>query len=159
MAPIKRSQALAPLSKEHHFDLLLVWKLRQGIKNGTAADRMASYTRYVYDQLIVSHFNDEEVLLFDRLREDDAMCRKARDHHRQLRALVSRITTGGNEDVSLFKKLSDLLEEHVRYEERELFPYLEQQLSPATLSETEKKLEEGHKGFTESWEDAFWGKS
>jgi len=30
--PIKRNEAIAELSRDHHFALLLVWKIREGLK-------------------------------------------------------------------------------------------------------------------------------
>jgi len=158
-SPIKRNKALVALSREHHFDLLLAWKLRRGIKAGVTASRMGAYVNYLNEQLIAAHFRDEENLLFDRLPKNDKMCGRALKDHQRLRELITLVTATGNHDLNLFNELSDLIEDHVRYEERELFPYLEQQLPAGDLSEAEKKLDERHQGFRETWEDAFWEKS
>ncbi|WP_241739476.1 hypothetical protein [Aestuariibaculum marinum] len=32
MKPLKRHKALQPLSREHHYGLLLTWKIRTGFK-------------------------------------------------------------------------------------------------------------------------------
>ncbi len=157
--PIKRSKALVALSKEHHFDLLLAWKLRRGIKAGVSASRMGAYVNYLNEQLIAPHFRDEEILLYDRLPKNDKMCSRALKDHQRLRELIALVTKADNQDLNPFTELSDLIEDHVRYEERELFPYIEQQLPAGDLSEAEKKLDERHKGFREVWEDVFWEKT
>jgi len=41
--PIKRNEALKPISRDHHHALLLGWKIRQGIKNKIPAERIKKY--------------------------------------------------------------------------------------------------------------------
>jgi len=153
--PIKRTEALLPLSREHHFDLLLAWKIRKGMKAGVAPSRIADYIRYLDEYLMTAHFADEEILLFDQLPKEDALCQRARREHHEIRDLIAGIT-GGEEDVSLFAKLADAVEAHVRFEERELFPYLEQQIPAGKQREIATELALNHDGFIEVWNDHFW---
>lgn len=155
--PIKRSNALMPLSREHHFDLLLAWKIRKGLKEGVNAERMANYISYLHKNLISDHFKDEETELFDQLPKDDLMCAQAREEHRDIRELISKICVKKEKDPELFNQLADKVEAHVRFEERTLFPYLEEKLSGEKLAEIEKTINERHDHFTEVWEDTFWG--
>ena len=47
--PIKRSQALIQFSREHHFGLLLVWKMRQGLKENIEPIRISDYTIFIFE--------------------------------------------------------------------------------------------------------------
>jgi hypothetical protein len=49
--PIKRTSSLISYSKEHHFGLLLVWKIRQGIKREIITERIANYIPVSYTHL------------------------------------------------------------------------------------------------------------
>ena len=63
-APIKRHQALVSFSKEHHFGLLLVWKIRQGLANAVSAERISRYVLFFFNEDLKFHFREEEELLF-----------------------------------------------------------------------------------------------
>lgn len=154
--PIKRSKALLPLSREHHVDLLLAWKIRKGLNNHAEYQRMADYVKYLEENLMNEHFDDEERLLFDLLPEDDKMCANAREEHKQIRHLITEICDKKIYDNSLFRQLANLVEAHVRYEERELFPYLETKLLEQKLGEVAKILTEKHDVFNDTWQDTFW---
>lgn len=154
--PIKRSQALMPLSREHHFDLLLSWKIRKGLKNNIDPSRIALYISYLSKNLFSDHFKDEEELLFDLLPSDDTLCNRARGEHNEIRKLIASICVEKKYDDTLFHELADKVEAHVRFEERELFPYLEKELSAEKLKSIEKTIEEKHGLFQEVWEDEFW---
>ncbi|MGH2642850.1 MAG: hemerythrin domain-containing protein [Chitinophagaceae bacterium] len=154
--PIKRSNALISLSREHHVDLLLAWKLRNGIHNHVEHQRMADYIKYLDENLISIHFLDEEKLLFDLLPENDEMCSRAKTEHLQIRHLITEVCDNKRKDDGLFKELADLVESHVRFEERNLFPYLETKIPLNKLEEVEKVLSEKHDVFIDIWQDTFW---
>lgn len=153
--PIKRSKAFMPLSREHHFDLLLAWKLRKGISYDIAPERISAYIQYLDAQMMREHFADEENEIFSLLPEDKLVLRAIKEH-RQIRELISQIVEKGRGNTALFHQLADLVEAHVRFEERELFPYLEEKLSKGSLAEIESSIHEKHRGFNEIWPDTFW---
>ena len=47
--PIKRTSSLISYSKEHHFGLLLVWKIRQGIKREIITGKSMKGTEHDID--------------------------------------------------------------------------------------------------------------
>ena len=57
--PIKRSAALAPLSREHHEGLLFVWKLRQGLSKNIDAARMNAFVQWFWQTHLQQHFEKE----------------------------------------------------------------------------------------------------
>lgn len=68
-APIKRHQAIISFSKDHHFGLLLVWKIRQGLEKAVNAERISKYVVYFFKEDLEKHFKDEELLLFVNYRK------------------------------------------------------------------------------------------
>ena len=53
--PIKRSEFLKPISREHHHGLLLCWKIRAGLKKGIEPERIKLY-QLVLEKLLKSTF-------------------------------------------------------------------------------------------------------
>ena len=58
--PIKRDPAIVTFSKDHHFALLLVWKIRQGLKNEIETSRIINYATHFFDNDLIFHFEEEE---------------------------------------------------------------------------------------------------
>ena len=46
LKPLKRSQYLAPLSREHHETLLFTWKIKQGLSLKIELDRIVSFCNW-----------------------------------------------------------------------------------------------------------------
>ena len=62
--PLKRHPAIVSFSKDHHFGLLLVWKIRQGLAKAVDAERISKYVLYFFREDLEKHFQEEERLLF-----------------------------------------------------------------------------------------------
>lgn len=153
--PLKRHPALIKLSREHHFGLLLCWKIRQGIKNNIESERIASYILFFFDNDLEEHFKDEEENLLVKLSKDDSIRQQVETDHLKINRLITSIRTG-NVSPALLSDLADSLDKHIRYEERIVFNYLQQKLSGAEL----EKLAEQHAAkpcdLDEKWADHFW---
>lgn len=153
--PIKRHQAIVSFSKDHHFGLLLVWKIRQGLGKSVNAERISKYVVYFFKEDLEKHFKDEEQLLFCRLPVDDALRKRAEEEHQSIYNLVNAIDENKN-FTNLLNQLANELEKHVRFEERKLFNHLQKKLMPADLELIEKRLSNDGKTSDEKWEDVFW---
>ena len=57
-APIKRHQALVAFSKDHHFGLLLIWKIKQGLANAIRVERITNYILYFFEEYLLQHFKE-----------------------------------------------------------------------------------------------------
>lgn len=156
--PQKRHQAIVSFSKEHHFGLLLSWKIRNGLAHGVDEKRISDYLLYIFKEDILWHFHDEETLLFSPLPAGDLMIAKATDGHRLLKALASEIEQSKN-DAALLIKFADELEEHIRYEERILFNYLQVKILPDELEKIEQRFSNNSRMIDEQWKDCFWEKN
>jgi len=156
--PIKRSEHIMPLSREHHFSLLFSWKIRQGLKKGIELQRIISYVNHFFEHNLLVHFREEEETLF--AVQDDAMVQRALEEHQLVRKLVPELIGAREDEIpSRLAELADLVEKHVRYEERELFPYLEGRLSPEQLAAIgHQLLEMQPEPLTDSYPDEFWAR-
>lgn len=154
--PIKRSPELAPLSREHHDGLLFAWKIRQGINNKTPLEDMRNYTMWFWKNHIKPHFFQEEKILLPYMAEDNPLRNQLVDDHEHIRELV--LGLDDEADKRSLNILCDLLDKHIRFEERELFVHLEQTLQPDQLKEIYKKLEDHPVDHEAEWKHPFWEK-
>ena len=155
LTPIKRHPAMVSFSKDHHFGLLLVWKIRQGLKKSIEAGRIGKYVLYFFSEDLLKHFWDEEKLLFSRLRADDLLRIQAEEDHAVIYQLIKDIRNQ-TEDTGLLTQLADRLEKHIRFEERELFNHLQSVIGADELALIEKRIGNDSKEIDEKWYDIFW---
>jgi hemerythrin-like domain-containing protein len=132
--PIKRSKAFIQFSKEHHFGLLLIWQIRQDIVKGVDAGQIGSYVLNFFNNDLRRHFKEEDELIFSKLPVEDPMRKQAEAEHSQLYLLVESLAKNKNDKQSLHL-FADLLEAHIRFEERSLFNRLQEMLKPEELEE------------------------
>lgn len=153
--PIKRSKELAPLSREHHDGLIFVWKIKQGLSNGTSLATLCSYTRWFWSNHMKPHFKDEEKVLVKYLPADNPLVSRMFNEHAHLRDLI--ISLDKDPDPHSLQSLAEYINNHIRFEERELFAYAEQTLTPEQLNEIYNELPDNLHCETE-WKDEFWVK-
>lgn len=115
--PIKRHKALQPVSREHHFGLLLSWKIRKGFKLNIELERIKAYTDWFWEHHLVPHFNFEEHFMFPILGNEHKLVKKAiREHNR-----LSRLFTATDKIEQNLSLIEEELIAHIRFEERVLF--------------------------------------
>lgn len=153
--PIRRSPALVQFSKDHHFALLLVWKIRQGLRFHVETYRIGRYINFFFANNLERHFKEEEELLFVHLSKQDQMRVKAEKDHQLLQQL--------NEDIKSLPSLTtgeqfaNTLEAHIRFEERLLFAHLQSSLEESQLDFVLEKMEAVCSSQKEDeWKDTFW---
>lgn len=149
---MKRHESIVILSREHHFGLLFCWKLRQGIKKDIPAERMQPYVSYFWKEHLQSHFEEEEIILFANVQDD--LVKQAMAEHLQISQAIKSITESQNVSVESLRQLADMLDNHIRFEERVLFPHLEQTLTANQLSELGKQLSPTVE--KDDYADEFW---
>jgi len=152
--PIKRNAAIVELSKDHHFGLLLVWKTREGLKRSIEPERIGRYIIHFFETELKTHFKEEEELLFVEVPQDNKLRMQAEAEHKNIYEIIENIrTTPG--DKNLVQTFGNTLEKHIRFEERQLFNYLQENIPASTLSEIARQLQSKQKTPTE-WSDVFW---
>jgi len=151
--PIKRDKNILHLSKEHHFSLLFCWKIRQGIKKDVDVERIRRYVQYFWTRCLQQHFRTEEDFLF--ASSGGRMVQKALKEHARINKLVTHVLHFPASDTpKSLLALADAIDEHVRYEERELFPHLEKKLGRAELQHIGEHMPE--EVLTDEYRDEFW---
>ena len=148
--PIKRDKAIQPLSRDHHHNLLLCWKIRKGFAKGIEPERMKKYCDWFFQTYVLPHFKIEEKYLFPVLGNEHELVKRALAEHRRLERLF-------REEEEVEKSLSLLeeeLEKHIRFEERELFNEIQEQATPKQLEIIQEKHSDAK--FRENNLDPFW---
>ena len=151
--PIKRNENIVKLSREHHTTLLFCWKIRNGLKQGAETGRIIKYVHYFRDTHMLPHFKQEEEILFAPVK--DNMVQKAIEDHKDILQQVDLLEKDGTNIESKLMNLADTVDNHVRYEERELFPHLEKILSNDQLAEIGQLMKEDE-DHPDDFADEFW---
>jgi hemerythrin-like domain-containing protein len=123
---MKRSETLQPLSREHYFALSLAKVCERTALSGDEKLVIETCLKVLqaYENQLEPHFQFEESSLLPLLRsiETQPLVQRTLADHYQLRALLNGIRQNDAESLRSFGKH---LADHVRFEERELFPLLE----------------------------------
>lgn len=148
--PLKRHKALQPLSREHHHGLLLGWKIRAGFNKNIDIERIKTYADWFFETHLIPHFEKEEQHIFTILGNDNDLVKKALSEHKKLAMLFNQ-TEDTRKNLSL---IEEELEQHIRFEERVLFPEIQKVASPDQFAEIEKI----HQSipFKDKVDDEFW---
>jgi len=134
-----RHSLLIPLSHDHHEALLIALRLKKGgptsqhdrLWPNDLHKQVRSLILYFENELL-PHFKIEEEVLFpiaSTIGELQQMVTNLLAQHQKMRDKIREISLLREADLHSKKVLSDfgtLLESHVRTEERELFPKLEE---------------------------------
>jgi len=153
--PLKRHQALVSLSRDHHFGLLLVWKIKQGLANAIVADRISDYVLYFFDTDLQHHFKEEEQMLFPMLADDNALRQQAENEHAAIYEMIDRLRHDKTNE-RLLLQFSEMLKKHIRFEERELFTYMQETFSESELETIARHEENAGRVIDAGWPDVFW---
>jgi iron-sulfur cluster repair protein YtfE (RIC family) len=148
--PQKRHKALQPLSREHHHGLLLSWKIRSGFNKKVAPKRMRDYANWFFETHLLPHFEMEETHIFPILENENDLVKKALAEHRRLKRLFTKEVN----DVKMLGKVEEELEQHIRFEERVLFPEIQKVATQAQLEHIEKIHQP--EVFEDKLDDEFW---
>jgi hemerythrin-like domain-containing protein len=131
---MKRHPALIPLSRDHHNGLVQAVRLRRAAADGDASARLAAareFGKFFRNEERV-HLRDEEEAVFPLLlrhvHSEPAPLREARVQHVQLEGFARKLdiaVAAGIVDRETLDAAGELLEGHIRLEERQLFPLVE----------------------------------
>ena len=153
---MKRDKNLISLSRDHHHGLLLGWKIKQGLKFEVKPELIAEYIKYFSEAALFPHFKAEEDQILTYLDDTDSGKQRILQEHKSIRELVTAANTEINDITPIFSQLAELLESHIRYEEREFFPYLEQNFDASQLERIGVALDNIHQPFNEEFHTEFW---
>jgi hypothetical protein len=148
--PQKRHKALQPLSREHHHGLLLSWKIRNGFNKNIDPKRIKTYANWFFETHLIPHFEMEENHIFSILDSDNELIKRALAEHRRLKRLFSETEV----EAKTLSKIEEELEQHIRFEERVLFPEIQKFATEEQLLHIEKIHHQ--EPFVDNLDDEFW---
>jgi hypothetical protein len=124
---------------------------------GADGDALAAYVADVWDGHLADHFRPEEDHPSDPLDRagGSALLRRLLEEHDDLRARTEALRADPS-DAAAFGAFADALQAHIRFEDRELFPYLETHLSPTDLAAVGDALRAAHPDPEPAWPTPLW---
>ncbi len=152
LKPIKRTKELTPLSKDHHEGLLLGWKIKQGLKNGTDESTIAEYVKWFWNNHLDEHFREEEEILAPYLPAENSLVSRMFDEH----IAIKKLALGDALKKDALLNFAELLTDHIRFEERELFGWAEKVLSPDDLQIIGHEISNSRHHESPRWDNEFW---
>jgi hemerythrin-like domain-containing protein len=152
---MKRNENIQALSRDHHFGLLFCWKIQKGLTSNVEIERINRYVNYFWETNLHQHFLEEETILFHQLH--DRFCDDAIREHKAIALQINKINNKEKLNPKAYADLAMLVNRHIRFEERILFPHLENTLSANQLRIIGLELAELHqKEAVDDYEDEFW---
>src|SRR5437870_3503492 len=132
---MKRHPALISRSRDHHAGLVQAVRLLRVAADGDASVRLAAAREFVefFRNEERIHLRDEEEELFPlflrHVQSQPAPLREARLQHVQLEGFARKLEIGvaaGIVERETLDATGELLDAHIRLEERQLFPLIEE---------------------------------
>ncbi len=149
---MKNRKSLFSIAHDHFHGLMLADLIKEGKPSpgqfpGTLEEK-AKFSIRFYNIELDNHFYLEEHILQPLVRginkDIDDMLDEMIDDHNKIRAMVESLKDGTNLSGKLMK-LGSYMEEHIRKEERIMFPKVQESLSEQELEELAAKLK--HDGY------------
>jgi hemerythrin-like domain-containing protein len=146
---VKRAAELRSLSEDHHHGLVNARRLRQAASGeGTIREEVVGTFLELWQKDTSVHFRrEEEVLLPVLARHGGDLARepvvKMLNQHARIRGLVMELSDqamDGSVRPETLQGIGEQLEAHIRLEEREVFPIIEDVLPKEGLKELGSRL-------------------
>jgi hypothetical protein len=132
---VKRHPALEQLSRDHHHALVVAQALKRAddASAAIARDRFLAYWRSDGRD----HFREEEEILLPGcagfIDAGHPLIARVLTDHVRIRHLADRLASDDDTPLDVLHDLGQRLERHVRLEDRELFPLIEDSLPEPEL--------------------------
>jgi hypothetical protein len=123
-----KNRKLAFLFRDRHNDLLFVCKIRRAIRNGMAHHKIILFIQSEFFNEFQPNFIEEEQWLFSKISMHHPLRKKAEEQHTELINLITTTSIDSKLYDSLPEVFANLLEEHIRFEVRTLFPFIQQSM-------------------------------
>ncbi len=146
-SPLRRHKSLIKLSREHNMGLFLALAMKSDtppIKTMPATpEEKVTFLKAQFQNELQRHFKAEEEFLFPfakgKTNEMDALIVELQDEHKVLAIKIDEIQNS-TDLISDLDKIGNLLEMHIRKEERGLFQLIQVSFSEEELLILEKQL-------------------
>ena len=154
---MKRDKNLVNLSSEHHDGLVIALRIKKALERPNNYQAIVNYVLHLWDSL-KNHFNQEEenFLQSENIDKENELIKRMLNEHERFEELVNRLSSGNDTVKEALTEFAELLNDHIRFEERELFPYVEQSLTKDELEQIGINLEKTHQDLDKNWGPKFW---
>ena len=126
---MKRAQQLQDLSREHHQSLVMAKRMAEVAESGNDEQLLEAIEKVTafYENELEVHFQHEErtifALIYKEYKAHIGLATALLKEHGAIRMLIPQLTLStAREGLATF---ADVLKNHTRVEERELFPIIE----------------------------------
>ncbi len=140
---MKRAEQLKKLSHQHHNGLMAVLLLKKGVEKKAALDVLNGFVIHTWENELRTHFIKEEVYLhphFLHLSGLMPMYEQMKTEHHEIRRMIDAIRSGES-SIELIRSFYTSLEKHIRFEERDLFEYIQDHIGAEQFAAVEKSLD------------------
>lgn len=145
---MKRSPHLKTLSFEHHDGLVMARKIAQSFKNTDEPQEMIAYVQDIYLGGLDHHFKQEEESLFPPLQkyaEAQPVLHQVKQEHDKFLELYQQVCKNDGDVYTHIRVFGQLLNDHIRFEERIFFTLVEELLTEDKLAEIGIYLQREHR--------------
>lgn len=133
-----RNKNLYVFSHEHHHTLVFSVRLKKASK--TNVETLKKFINHFWSNSLEDHFKNEEKLFLKYLKNTE-LRNQFLAEHKQINSVVSEINSSDENIIKKALELSELLKLHVKFEEKLLFPWLQDNIETDKLDEIGKALE------------------
>jgi hypothetical protein len=149
-ACVKRDPALVCLSREHHDGLVLALRISRELPsaNGVTFEKLSADVLDFWEQALLRHFRAESECLLARLVRhvglEDEMVRRTETDHLRMAALIADVKDMKDSELRAERigQFGEVLREHIRWEEENLFEVTQGVLAKAELRALGRELDE-----------------
>ena len=149
---MKRNKSLQPLSRDHFQVLTLVQRITNELKEDSSSSvtDIIDHVHGFWQKQLIPHFEAEEEFLLPALATkvsaDDPLIERTLSDHRNIKAIQQNFENpiSAEEGDRLLREFAELLHDHIRFEERELFPAVEEHLTSDALESLGVSIEKSH---------------
>lgn len=151
----QRHDALKPLSHHHHHALVQAMELKQAGTEKTDKSLGESIRDLIeyWERDAAVHFRDEEEILLPLYevfaeKPNTELIKEMLYQHIQIRSLIYAIRENREDPYEKMNRLGELLENNVRFEEREIFSMIEEAVPDKYLHQVYGKFHrDSYSGF------------
>lgn len=158
---IVRHTGLQPLSRQHHQGLLVALLLEKGIKKNASIKDMRDFILQFWEDELRVHFEKEDVLFLPLAYTYPQLIEgltRLKTEHQELRMLIQKLNNEvRSEQIESINNFSNKLEQHIRFEERQLFNLIQETLPEDELTAFNNELQSiSEKDFCTRYPVKFW---
>jgi iron-sulfur cluster repair protein YtfE (RIC family) len=155
---MKRRAELQPLSHDHYNGLVVADRVKNGIARGGDQGEIRQYVLHFWRTALANHFQVEEDVLLPVLANPAGrpLAERLREEHAELTLIIGQLVMEEGSAGDLLSRFHEQLRQHIRFEERTLFPHIERHAPPASIEEIGRQLERDEPNVVVDWPIRFW---